>query len=68
MPVGYSIPLTDCYIQTKRQPSSNGATPPNCPTPDHHFDAVLTDPPYYDSVSYSDLADMQYVWLHRALG
>lgn len=31
------------------------------------FDAVLTDPPYYDSVSYSDLSDMQYVWLHRAL-
>jgi len=34
---------------------------------DNYFDAVLTDPPYYDSVSYSDLADMQYVWLHRAL-
>ena len=33
----------------------------------NYFDAILTDPPYYDSVSYSDLADMQYVWLHRAL-
>jgi len=31
------------------------------------FDAVLTDPPYYDSVPYSHLSDMQYVWLHRAL-
>ncbi len=38
------------------------------PFPDDHFDAVLTDPPYYDSVGYSYLADMQYVWLHRALG
>ena len=28
---------------------------------------MLTDPPYYDSVPYSYLADMQYVWLHRAL-
>jgi putative DNA methylase len=37
------------------------------PYEDDYFDAVLTDPPYYDSVSYSDLADMQYVWLHRAL-
>ncbi|HPL30225.1 MAG TPA: DNA methylase, partial [Anaerolineae bacterium] len=37
------------------------------PFPDDHFDAVLTDPPYYDSVGYSYLADMQYVWLHRAL-
>ena len=38
------------------------------PFDDDSFDAVLTDPPYYDSVSYSDLSDMQYVWLHRALG
>lgn len=35
--------------------------------PDNHFDAVLTDPPYYDSVCYSDLSDIQYVWLHRTL-
>ena len=35
---------------------------------DDHFDAVLTDPPYYDSVPYAYLSDMQYVWLHRALG
>ena len=35
--------------------------------PDEHFDAVLTDPPYYDHVGYSYLSDMQYVWLHRAL-
>lgn len=38
------------------------------PYPDNHFDAVLTDPPYYDSVPYGYLSDMQYVWLHRALG
>ncbi len=37
------------------------------PHEDNVFDAILTDPPYYDSVSYSDLSDMQYVWLHRAL-
>ena len=37
------------------------------PYEDNYFDAVLTDPPYYDSVTYSDLADMQYVWLHRTL-
>jgi len=34
---------------------------------DNTFDAILTDPPYYDSVTYGDLSDMQYVWLHRAL-
>ncbi len=36
--------------------------------PDDSFDAVLTDPAYYDSVPYGYLSDMQYVWLHRVLG
>jgi putative DNA methylase len=29
--------------------------------------AVSTDPPYYDNVPYSDLADFFYVWLRRSL-
>lgn len=37
------------------------------PYEDNFFDFISTDPPYYSSVSYSDLSDMQYVWLHRAL-
>lgn len=37
------------------------------PVPDNTYDAVLTDPPYYDSVPYGYLSDMQYVWLHRTL-
>jgi putative DNA methylase len=37
------------------------------PYEENYFDAVLTDPPYYDSVSYSNLSDMQYIWLHRTL-
>jgi putative DNA methylase len=28
---------------------------------------VLTDPPYYDAIPYSDLMDFFYVWLKRAL-
>ena len=31
-------------------------------------DAVITDPPYYDNVSYSNLSDFFYVWLRRAIG
>jgi adenine-specific DNA methylase len=38
------------------------------PFPDKHFDAVLTDPPYYDNVHYADLSDFFYVWLKRAVG
>ena len=37
------------------------------PAADNTYDAVLTDPAYYDTVPYSYLSDMQYVWLHRAL-
>ncbi len=31
------------------------------------FDVVLTDPPYYDAIPYSDLMDFFYVWLRRSL-
>jgi adenine-specific DNA methylase len=35
---------------------------------DKYFDAVLTDPPYYDNVPYSYLSDFFYVWLKRTVG
>lgn len=35
--------------------------------PDDFFDAVFTDPPYYDNVTYANLSDFFYVWLKRAL-
>ena len=31
------------------------------------FDIVLTDPPYYDAIPYSDLMDFFYVWLRRSV-
>lgn len=35
--------------------------------PDRSVDAVITDPPYFDNVQYSELADFFYVWLRIAL-
>jgi putative DNA methylase len=35
---------------------------------DATYDAVITDPPYYDNISYADLSDFFYVWLKRAVG
>lgn len=32
------------------------------------FDAVITDPPYYDSIPYSDLADFFYIILKHTIG
>jgi putative DNA methylase len=38
------------------------------PWPDASFDAVVTDPPYYDNVPYADISDFFYVWLKRTVG
>jgi len=38
------------------------------PYEDETFDAVVTDPPYYSSIFYSDLSSFFYVWLRRILG
>ncbi len=38
------------------------------PSEDNNFDAVITDPPYYDNVAYADLSDFFYVWLKRSIG
>jgi len=35
---------------------------------DETFDAIITDPPYYDSRSYSNLSDHFYVWHKRSIG
>jgi len=45
--------------------SQSSAT--SLPYPNDFFDAVFTDPPYYDNVPYSYLSDFFYVWLKRAL-
>jgi adenine-specific DNA methylase len=38
------------------------------PYPSNYFDAIITDPPYYDNVPYSYLSDFFYVWLKRTIG
>jgi adenine-specific DNA methylase len=45
----------------------------NCKTSEHldqadgSIDYVITDPPYYDNVQYSELSDYFYVWLRECL-
>ena len=36
--------------------------------PDHSVDAVITDPPFFDNVHYSQLADFFHVWQRHILG
>jgi putative DNA methylase len=49
-------------------PTVTHGTATALPWPENSFDAVLTDPPYYDNVNYSALSDFFYVWLKRTVG
>ena len=55
-------------MNTIRIPNVFQASATELPFPDNYFDAVFTDPPYYDNVPYSYLSDFFYVWLKRAIG
>ena len=49
-------------------PKVTQASATELPYPDNYFDAVFTDPPYYNNVPYADLSDFFYVWLKRSVG
>jgi len=49
-------PMGDSRVVHQSATHSNG---PQC------FDLVMTDPPYYEAISYADLSDFFYVWLKR---
>jgi len=40
----------------------------NLEIPDKSIDAVVTDPPYFDFIHYSELSDFFYAWITEALG
>ena len=55
-------------IQNSTTPTVTQSSATELPYPDNYFDAVFTDPPYYDNVPYSYLSDFFYAWLKRTLG
>lgn len=48
-------------------PTTSQSSATELPQSASTFDAVLTDPPYYNSVPYADLSDFFYVWLKRSI-
>jgi len=52
----------------KTQPAITQTSATSLPFPNDFFNAVITDPPYYDNVPYSYLSDFFYVWLKRSIG
>jgi adenine-specific DNA methylase len=61
------------FCDTFEELTNNGNVMLRCQTsekidlPSNSVDAVITDPPYFDNVMYSELADFFYVWLREAL-
>ncbi len=75
-PSGWQSMLTDsveivahlCAIPPAEVlPQAVHGTATELPYPDNHFDALFTDPPYYDNVNYAVLSDFFYVWLKRTI-
>jgi hypothetical protein len=70
------VPMTGEWIgesQNGRQPSESRYVRVECRDsaeyefPPESLDAVLTDPPYFGNVQYSELMDFCYVWLRRLM-
>ncbi len=51
-------------VDSSRSGESICASALACPT--DSVDLILTDPPYYDAIPYSDLMDFFYIWLRRS--
>lgn len=60
--------LDHCSHTTSTSAIVTHSSATSLPYPDNYFDAVITDPPYYDNVPYSYLSDFFYVWLKRTIG
>lgn len=60
--------VADVVVPDDLHPSITQNSATSLPWEENYFDAILTDPPYYDNVPYSYLSDFFYVWLKRSVG
>lgn len=71
---GLSVPLRPSFARkfnelSEARPVFLSQGDSSCaPLPDRSVDAVITDPPFFDNVHYSELADFFYVWQRFILG
>jgi adenine-specific DNA methylase len=67
---GYNFNVVEWKTEMKKilVPTVLQSSATELPYPDNYFDAIFTDPPYYDNVPYSYLSDFFYVWLKRSIG
>lgn len=65
--MGWINRVIDHLSQTSTPTTVTQSSATSLSYPDNFFDAVFTDPPYYNSVPYADLSDFFYVWLKRTI-
>ena len=73
---GYQLCLNKILSSMETISSAHTAKIPNCvilrqsatDPIDLETEAIITDPPYYDAIPYSDLSDFFYVWIRRMIG
>lgn len=61
------LQVVEEVITSENLGQSEQASATTHPLPDDSAQFFCTDPPYYDSVPYADVADFFYVWLKRTL-
>jgi adenine-specific DNA methylase len=71
--VQFQTPIIGNLVENSNELIKNGDVYLQCGSseqidiPDKSVDAVVTDPPYYGNVMYSELSNFFYVWLRLAL-
>lgn len=66
--ISYVRKVLDHLVQSGSPCNVQRGDATRCPLADHTLNAVITDPPYYDSVPYADCSDYFYIWLQKSLG
>ena len=59
--------LTELLPAAESKPEPNVINKSAIANRPEQCDLIVTDPPYYDAIPYSDLMDFFYIWLRRAL-
>jgi putative DNA methylase len=61
------FPVASEEISEQQVAALNCKTAEQMDENDESFDYIITDPPYYDNVQYSELSDYFYIWLRECL-
>ena len=63
----FLVPDWDTLLATEESALILCGDSASVPLPDNSVDAVVTDPPYFDYINYSELSDFFYAWLAPVL-